>query len=406
MKDLYEKLSFLLELINCNYPVGMWHTASYDSEPSPVGTTPALSFRPDHFSSEEDIRNLKEYLLTGSPAPVILEYGIGLLWIVGFTFVPESPVARDLYFLGPFFTAKHSRHAILQRMDLYSVSLPVRRQLTDGLQHVAVVPYPGITRIAVMLQKCLTGNTIPVSLVRTVGTKPDSADDDSMFFNKSHDGIYAAEKEFLQMIREGDSRYREALKVSSTLSAGMRVQSGDSLRNAKNNVLVLLTLVSRAAMDGGLDSSAAYDMNDAYAERLEACRTVTDLASISSQLVDDFASGVQQHKVNAGISPLILQTCDYIRANLHSPLTIRQLSKRCGYSEYYFSRRFSRETGVSVRQFILECRLAKAYDLILTTDMTISDIRASLCFESRSYFTGAFRDKYGCTPGSLRSGKP
>lgn len=404
MTDLSEKLNFLLELIKCNLPVGMWHAVSGDDKPSPIGSTSLNSFRPDNFSSEDDVRHLKDYLLTGNPDPVILEYQIGLLWIVGFTSSADHPSEKDLYFLGPFFSAKQSRNAILQRMDQYSVSLPVRRQLTDGLLRVAIMPFSGIAHIAVILHKCLTDCTIPASSVETIGVRQNT-EDDAIFFSKSHNGVYIAEKDFLRMIREGDSRYAEALKISATLSAGVRFQSGDSLRKAKNNALVLLTLVSRAAIEGGMDSATAYDMNDAYAERIEACQAVTDLAFTSNQFLEEFVSRVRQHKVKAGASPQILRICDYIRANLFTPLTIQLLAKRCGYSEYYFSRRFSREMGVSVRRFILDCRLEKAHDMILTSNMTISEIEDSLCFDSRSYFIRAFREKYGCTPVSLRSGK-
>lgn len=404
--DTNEKLRFLLELINCNYPVGMWHVASYDSDLEPIGNRPFFSFLPNHFSSGEDIRLLKDYMLSGRPEPVVLEYRIGLFWIVGFTFVPESPVARDMYFLGPFFTQKNSRSVLLKRLDLYSVSVPVRRQLAEALLNTAVMPFPAITRLAVMLHKCLTGQNISTLSVKALGNLPDNSTDETGSGSpKTHRGIYNSEKEFLRMIREGDSRYPEALKISSSLSAGMRGQAGDSVRQAKNNLLVLLTLVSRAAMEGGLDSSVAYDMNDTYAARIESCRSVSELSLLGRLIVDDYAGRVRQHKEQAGISPLILQSCDYIRSHVNTELTIQILAKRCGYSDYYFSRRFHQETGVSIRQFILEQRLEAAHDLLLSTDKTVSEIAASLCFESRSYFVTAFRRKYGCTPGSLRSRK-
>ncbi|MGN1021917.1 MAG: helix-turn-helix domain-containing protein [Lachnospiraceae bacterium] len=405
MADLNEKLSFFLELVNCNYRVGLWHVTSYDAEPEPVGSKAFFSFLPNHFSSEEDIRLLKEYMLTGDPNPVVLEYRIGILWIVGFTFVKESPVARNMYFLGPFFTGKPSRQAVLARLDQYSVSLPVRRQLADTLLDTAIMPFPRITQLAATLHKCLTEESIPASAVRTLGSIPDSETDESLSYSKTHGGVYNAEREFLRMIREGDSHYTEALNISSTISEGMRNQSVNSVRQAKNNVLVLLTLVSRAAMEGGLDSSVAYDMNDLYAARIESCQSVSETTLLSRWMVDDYVTRVRQHREPKGVSPLIQQTCDYIRAHLDTPLSIGELSDRIGYSKYYFSRRFHEETGMSVRAFILDQRLSRAHTLLLSTDQTVSEIAASLCLESRSYFLDAFRKKYGCTPGALRAGK-
>ena len=67
-------------------------------------------------------------------------------------------------------------------------------------------------------------------------------------------------KEFLE-IREGNPDYRRALGKSMTLSSGMKVELGDTLRANKNNLLVLLTLCSRAAIEGGLNPSTAYTLS-------------------------------------------------------------------------------------------------------------------------------------------------
>lgn len=98
-----------------------------------------------------------------------------------------------------------------------------------------------------------------------------------------HPGIWMAEQTFLSMIREGNPDYRRALGKSMTLSSGMKVELGDMLRANKNNLLVLLTLCSRAAIEGGLNPSTAYTLNDYYGKLIEECKTTADTNNLGNE---------------------------------------------------------------------------------------------------------------------------
>ena len=48
-------------------------------------------------------------------------------------------------------------------------------------------------------------------------------------------------------------------------------------------------------------------------------------------------------------------------------------------------------------------RLIKAKELLITTDIRVSNIGYDVGFTSPSYFTKCFREKYGMTPNEYRA---
>lgn len=67
-------------------------------------------------------------------------------------------------------------------------------------------------------------------------------------------------------------------------------------------------------------------------------------------------------------------------------------------NKYYMAHSFARYTGQSPIQYLNQRRLQAACTLLEDTDHSISSIAESVGFSSQSYFTQAFRKKYGTTP--------
>ena len=78
------------------------------------------------------------------------------------------------------------------------------------------------------------------------------------------------------------------------------------------------------------------------------------------------------------------------------------MSRQTGYTEYYFSRKFKRESGLTPAAYIRKKRLEKAAVLLLTTGQDVGQIAESLQFCSASYFTASFRRQYGLSPIQYR----
>ena len=204
------------------------------------------------------------------------------------------------------------------------------------------------------------------------------------------------------MFRDGNPDYKKALEQSTSLSSGVKYETGDTIRQQKNNLLVLLTLCSRAAIEGGVNPSVAYTLNDLYAGQIEDSRTTSALSSLARTMMEEFIRKVQETKEHNGISPQIQAVCDYITMHPKEKFSINEFAKRTGYTEYYFSHKFKQETGKSIAEYIRSAKIEYACILLAGTHMGIQEIGDELGFTSRSYFSSSFQKEIGMSPSEYR----
>ena len=76
-----------------------------------------------------------------------------------------------------------------------------------------------------------------------------------------------------------------------------------------------------------------------------------------------------------------------------------------GYTEYYLTRKFKREMGISLWEYVNRKKVEMAKILLLDNSLTIQDVGSSLNFCSRSYFSEVFQKYAGCSPSSYRRGE-
>jgi YesN/AraC family two-component response regulator len=182
----------------------------------------------------------------------------------------------------------------------------------------------------------------------------------------------------------------------------MKADFGDSMRHHKNNAIILLTLCSRACISGGLPPSVSYDMNDYYAGQIEDCNSMAAVKSICEEMLDSYVTQVQRVKEQSKISGPIQNSCYYIKTHTTSQLSLKELAKRAGYTEYYFSQKFKKEVGLSVNDFILNAKIEHAKLLLADTAESIQSISDRLAFGSRSYFYTCFQKLTGSSPSEYR----
>ncbi len=85
-----------------------------------------------------------------------------------------------------------------------------------------------------------------------------------------------------------------------------------------------------------------------------------------------------------------------------TPITIEQLSHQVALSPYYLIRLFRRVYKKTPHQYLIQQRIAKAKDLLRTTDLTVTEICAVVGFESLGSFSTLFRNLVGIAPSAYR----
>ena len=396
-----EKIRFFLELLNCNYQLHFWQ---YDGEYRLIETNWNNElFSGEFFSFLGMEKLLKERQQEGKMDPVILEAGNNLLWIAGFEH--RENTVRHVFYIGPIFSGKDSLLILRKKLDTYNLSVSLRTRMFRTFEEIPVVPFHILRQYAVMLEYTLNSRKISINDIEVVNIIPGEEKDVQFGTSERHFGIWEAEQNLCRMIEEGSPRYKEMLKASSLMSSGMKVDYGDTLRSHKNNILVLLILCSRASMRGGLSPEIAYNLNDYYAQKIEQCQSMADTTKLGAQILEDYVARVRESRENPDISDSIRNSCEYIKAHLTEPIHVKKLAQQSGYAEYYFSHKFKKEMGVSVKEYILHEKIEQAKVMLTSSDESIQKIGDSLAFGSRSYFYTCFQKAEGMSPSEYRNTK-
>jgi len=102
---------------------------------------------------------------------------------------------------------------------------------------------------------------------------------------------------------------------------------------------------------------------------------------------------------------LIAKLTEYIKEFPDLDHKVENLSDRVGLSAAKLQEGFKFQHGLTICEYIRSVRLTKSEELIINTDLNISEIVYSVGFTSRSYFSKIFKERYDCTPSDYKKNK-
>lgn len=156
------------------------------------------------------------------------------------------------------------------------------------------------------------------------------------------------------------------------------------------------------------DNPKVYEKNIFYKEyqdlnNLQSMSTFVETQGILLQLVSRFLTpGIFKYKDGSHVPAKILNAISYIQLNLSRDLTVTSLAKRANLHTDYFSRLFHQHTGERPVKYIHEKRIERAQYLMVTTQMTFSEIATQTGFENVFYFSKIFKKITGVSPGNYK----
>lgn len=99
----------------------------------------------------------------------------------------------------------------------------------------------------------------------------------------------------------------------------------------------------------------------------------------------------------------IKDAVSYINEHFAEPLSLKDLSEKACLSPFYFTRVFTKETGMTPYQYLIFTRISAAKFLLKSTAFSIKEIGFQCGFTNVSSFCSAFKKWEGQTPGDYRS---
>ena len=218
--------------------------------------------------------------------------------------------------------------------------------------------------------------------------------------NTAHNS-YGQEVREQKAIREGNL---DALKQSwAEVQTGQIGRLGkDDITHYRNLAVVVITLASRSAMEGGVLPEVAYSLADAYimkvSELIDPLRLSNLMRSAEIHFTELVQGGTGQNVPNRYVS----KCKQLIHDRLHQRITVAELAEEMGLSRSYLSQLFVEQEGLNLSAYILRAKVRASEYLLMLSDASLEQIAATFCFSSQSHYGQVFKRFNGMTPGMYR----
>ncbi len=169
----------------------------------------------------------------------------------------------------------------------------------------------------------------------------------------------------------------------------------------KARLVELLSVLSRAAAQGGVDINMLLSKNLTYIDTVLRLGTQEDLCIWISRALDEFIESVYSSQDARKISQL-RPAMEYMQYHFDQPLTLEDIARQAYLSVSRLSHLFKEQMGVTVVDYLTNIRINQAKQRLITSDSTCTQICFEVGYNNQSYFTRVFKQVVGMTPRQFR----
>lgn len=215
---------------------------------------------------------------------------------------------------------------------------------------------------------------------------------------------------FLKAIEESDIKYiKEFFPQVKDIFTGEKLGiigrvTKDPLRSLKNITLSYNTLYFVSALNGGMDPLIGHYMAEKYAILIEYVDNEDDLWKIHEEMLYRYASR-ENRLHNKGHDILSKKINSYIDNNFMEDINNDVLASNFNISKEHMMRTYKKETGDTINNYIIAKRINEAKELLLLSDLSMTEIAFRVGFKNSQYFSNSFKKNTGLSPKDYRKSK-
>lgn len=205
----------------------------------------------------------------------------------------------------------------------------------------------------------------------------------------------------------GQQVYLKGLQSSILLTvdfSGQKNPNGYN-RSIEKNLQPIMDNDILEDIKGVLHPVSEYTFLPLYEELLSLTPNDTEAAeALILELIykikaEHYRKKYQEKKPQKGYALTVL---NYMKNNLEKSINLDSLAKQVNLNKSYLVRLFKSTYGKTPMNVLISLRMEKAYDLIINTNMSISEIAFECGFSSDSYFIAGYKKHFKETPLQTR----
>lgn len=208
-----------------------------------------------------------------------------------------------------------------------------------------------------------------------------------------------SEQALLNKVKIGDRT--GAKEILNSILGTILFKNIGELGILKARLLELLSVLSRAAVEGGVNIDVMLERNLGYVNKVMQIDNQEDLCAWISIALNEFIELVyssQDAKKVSQVRPAI----DFMDANYDRVITLAQIAKASHLSISRLAHVFKEQMGITIIDYLTGVRIEQAKQLLLATNQSCTEICFAVGYNNQSYFTRTFKEVVGMTPRQFR----
>ncbi len=212
---------------------------------------------------------------------------------------------------------------------------------------------------------------------------------------------YNIEQQLLEFVRTGDIfSLNDWAKAAPSIRPSLR--GPNQLRQEKNSFISAAALVSRTAVEAGMDAADAIKLCDSFIERCENLHDFSEIGKLQYELVRTFTLEVSGLKKYTDNSRLMREAYQYIISHISEPIRVEDIAAALYMSRSHLSISFKKQTGITVNDYIHRIKTERAKELLRDHTKSIALISDYLGYSSSSHFNRMFKKITSVSPLAYR----
>lgn len=212
---------------------------------------------------------------------------------------------------------------------------------------------------------------------------------------------YEKEMNFYKAVQKGDVELVKKLMLPLK-NEKLGSLSKNSLQNLKYHLVVLISMLTRFAIEGGMNPESAYTLSDIYIQQVDLLSSEEETEKIHEKIIFDYTNRMAKIHKTLGLSKKVIKAMDYIYDNIQSKIRISDIAKKIDINPNYLCELFKKETGISVNSFIKKKKIQAAEKLLIYEDFSVAELADIFGFASSSHFIETFKTETGLTPKAYK----
>ncbi|MCL1879794.1 MAG: PocR ligand-binding domain-containing protein [Actinomycetia bacterium] len=212
--------------------------------------------------------------------------------------------------------------------------------------------------------------------------------------------VFAEEQELMCKVKLAEADAAQVLMQK--LLVDIVAMSGNDIDFVRTSILELCVLISRSAVEAGVDLKQSIDNDSRMLDDIHK-QTTIDAICVRAQIALAYYLECVAARREQPSHCKVNEIKKTIRENYRSDLTLEQIAESVYLSPSYASRLFKKVQNCSIMEYLTETRIEAAKRLLQNPRYPVSEVAANVGYADASYFAKVFHRNEGVTPTQYRN---